>query len=64
MSFPMDSYTIAMLAVNLAISSMTLLIVMVPRKTKAETPATQEPSPAIREAVIRERLSANNSSEV
>ena len=59
MSFPLDSYTIAMLAVNLAISSVTLFIVMGSRITRARSPSTQPPDPAIREAVIRERLSAN-----
>lgn len=59
MSFPLDSYTIAMLAVNLAISSVTLFIVMGSRITRARSPSTQTPDPAIREAVIRERLSAN-----
>jgi hypothetical protein len=61
MTFLMDSYTIAILALNLAVSSVTLLFVMVPRITKARNPGTQTPNPAIREAVIRERLSANNS---
>jgi len=61
MTFLMDNYTIALLALNLAVSSVTLLFVMVPRITKARKPGTQPPSPAVREAVIRERLSANNS---